>query len=114
MFTFHAKEQIALRKNSTEIFRLADEFSTAFNNCNSDDITSLKTQIDKCCDIIFKAHELIGDKDIWFIFNLFNVEVFDISRVKRFLDENEIKQIIRIVISFKLLFDSRVNNESDT
>ena len=113
MFTFHAKEQIALRKNSTEIFRLADEFSTAFNNCNSDDITSLKTQIDKCCDIIFKAHELIGDKDIWFIFNLFNVEVFDISRVKRFFDENEIKQIIRIVISFKLLFDSRVNNESN-
>ena len=38
----------------------------------------------------------------------------DISKVKRILDEEDLKSIIRVVVCLKLIFDARVsNNESN-
>lgn len=114
MFAFNAKAQVTLYKNCSEIFKLSDEFAHVFNSCNVDNIESLRLQINKCCDLIFRIYELIDNKDIWFVFSLLDVYIFDISKVKRILDEKDLKSIIRIVLCLKLIFDPRVsNNESN-
>lgn len=114
MFGFNAIAQVALYKNCSEIFKLADEFALVFNSCNIDNIESLSLQINKCCDLIFRIYELIDNKDIWFVFSLLDVYIFDISKVKRILDEKDFKSITRVVICLKLIFDARVsNNESN-
>lgn len=59
MFGFNAKAQVTLYKNCSEIFKLADEFALVFNSCNIDNIESLRLQINKCCNLIFRIYELI-------------------------------------------------------